>query len=304
MRSQRLLVLAIMIISGWRQPAWATDYMETAIRFRDAANAVYQQGIDVCGGDCEPELSGPIADVGSTLPPLSDALVSTDPASINNAVLNTASTLRSLCNALHVDCPSAPFSPSGERSKPKGFADRPCCSECDQGLADCDQSIDSNHTFCINNINEYIHCRRDTPFCDLRDGPFDAAAYASCRSSAFYRVYLPECRCPVPPGHEERWGGCHGFFTQDQGLLSTAMCEVSDGQGCARCCEAKCTPGDPRLSCRGGNREECDVCEWARRTQLAGSSMRTSLCDAPVVWGYHGCYQSWLGCARVCDPGC
>jgi len=304
MRSQPLIVLAMMLTSGSWQPAWATDYIQTALRFRDSATAVYQQGVDVCGGECEPELSGPIADLGSSLPSLNDAIATGDPPTINNAVSNTASTLRPLCNVLHVDCPSPPFSPSGQQSKPKGVADSPCCSECQDSRDFCYQSVEFTHTFCINAINEYVYCRLDTPFCDYGGAPFDAAAYSSCRNYAFYRVYLPECRCPVPPGQAQRQGGCPDFFTQGVGQLGTAICEVPDGQGCARCCNAKCVPGDPRLSCLGGNREECDVCEWARRTQLAGNSMRTSICEAAAVLGAHSCYQSWLSCARVCDSGC
>ena len=305
MRRQPLILIAITTtISGSSQPAWATDYMETALRFRDSANAVYQQGVDVCGGDCEPELSGPIADLGSSLSPLNDAIATGDPPTINNAVSNTASILGPLCNVLHVDCPSPPFSPSGQKSKPKGSLDSPCCSECADTRDLCYQLVDSTHTFCINNINEYVGCRLDTPFCDYRGAPFDAAAYSFCRNNAFYRVYLPECRCPFPPGQAERQGGCPDFFGRPVGLLETASCEVPDGQGCARCCNAKCVPGDPRLSCLGGNREECDVCEWARRTQLAGNSMRTSLCEAAAVSRAHSCYQSYVSCERVCDTGC
>src|SRR5215467_14081616 len=142
MRSQPLIVLAIMLISGSWQPAWATDYIQTALRFRDSANAVYQQGVDVCGGGCEPELSGPIADLGSSLPPLNDAIATGDPPTINNAVSNTASTLRPLCIVLHVDCPSAPFSPSGKQGKSKSSIDSPCCSECEECRVFCYQSVE------------------------------------------------------------------------------------------------------------------------------------------------------------------
>src|SRR5262249_6330755 len=121
MRSQPLIVLAMMLISGSWQPAWATDYIQTALRFRDSATAVYQQGVDVCGGECEPELSGPIADLGSSLPSLNDAIATGDPPTINNAVSNTASTLRPLCNVLHVDCSSPPSPPLGSRVRPRAL---------------------------------------------------------------------------------------------------------------------------------------------------------------------------------------
>jgi hypothetical protein len=285
--------------------AFADSFYGAAVVFRDAASGVYQQGVDVCGGDCEPEFSGPLSNLGATLDPLNAAISSGNQQRIRDAITGTAATLQPICNALLVDCPITPLGPvegsqSFEEEGTGDSANWDCESICDWREGDCEGAAGQSEVLCLNAINEYVGCRLETPFCDWRSAPFDSVAYANCRSNAVYRQFLSECRCPVPPGQAERAGGCPDFFTQGVGQIGTGICEIPDGQGCARCCNAKCVPGDSRLSCRGGNRQECDVCEWSRRTLVAGTSMRASICEESNFWRIDRCYTQYDECLSRC----
>lgn len=276
--------------------------LAAAGNFRDSATGVYQQGVDVCGGDCEPELSGAVANLGSTLGPLNAAIASGNPQQIRDAVTNTAATLGSLCTVLRVDCPVPPAGAvqSLDQSSNEAANAFTCSDLCGREQSACIRGAAQQQYFCTQHVNEFVGCRLQTPFCDWRSAPFDASAYSNCRNNAFYRQYLQECRCPVPPGQGERQGGCPDFFTQGVGQPGTSICEVPDGLGCARCCSARCVGADGRLSCRGTNREECDVCEWSRRTILAGASMRSSLCDAVDFRRQDWCDTDYQRCLDSC----
>jgi len=309
MRAQHFTVLSlsVLLISAVlvETPAvagGAGSFLDSAINFRDAATSVYQQGVDVCGGDCEPELAYPLSNLGASLGPLSAAIASANPQPIRDAITNTAATLQPICNALRVDCPTTPVGAMKDfENAPLDLAGPYSCeSICGRLQSACIRSGFLARDSCVNRINEYVGCRLQTPFCDWQSAPFDSAAYATCRSTAFYRQFLQDCRCPVPPGQAQREGGCPLFFTQGLGQVGTGVCEVPDGLGCARCCNAKCVGADPRLSCQGGNREECDVCEWSRRTLLAGNSMRTSICEESLFRRLDMCDARFDACLQEC----
>ena len=71
MRAQHFTVLSMAVLlmsAGFLEtPAVAgsgSGFLDSAINFRDAATSVYQEGVDVCGGDCEPELANPLSNTG------------------------------------------------------------------------------------------------------------------------------------------------------------------------------------------------------------------------------------------------
>jgi len=302
-----LLISPLILVSI---PSWRADAQTASGAARDflaGAQTVYQTGLDICAGACEPELAQPLANLGATLGPLTSAIDSGDDQQIRSAITNTAATLSGICTALRVDCPVPAFGAENPSSKQtlKGetapAAMGECFNQCERSVRDCDNAAISQQNTCNARINEYAGCRLKTPYCDWQAAPFDATGYAACRSFAYYRQFLQECRCPFPPGQAERQGGCPAFFTQATGDISTGACEVPDGLGCARCCFAKCQGADSRPSCQGGNREECDVCEWSRRTLLAGQSMRTSLCQAPVWGALAVCEGMYTACIERCS---
>lgn len=298
----RSLAIATALLS-YQTPALAGGgfgFMPSALNFRDAAANVYQQGRDVCGDDCEPAFSGALSSLGATLEPLNTAIAGGDPSQIRDAINNTAGTLSPICTVLRVECPSSPLGSKESvppDAEPNGML-RCDCEHLDQREEACERDAYAAQGTCWARINEFVGCRLQTPFCDSPGAPFDAGAYAACRSTSYYRQYLQECRCPFPPGQGERQGGCPAFFSQPVGQVSTAACEVPDGQGCARCCNARCLGADPRGSCQGANREECDVCEWSRRTFLAGNSLRTSLCEGSLFRAIDRCVQRYIYCVR------
>jgi len=313
-RSARLPLLSAMFHLILVPPVSAEGLTSDAGTFRDAAAQVYQEGVDVCGGVCEPELADPLQNLGTSIQPLSDAISSGDQQRIRNAINNTAVALSSICTALRTDCPAMPL---GAVAKLKNDNDDEISIDGCADMQACLRGCDDDYRWCIRDItqaqqdciNQYVGCRLQTPFCDYRGSPFDAATFNNCLATSYYHqlllVHGRDCRCPVPPGVSERSGGCPDFFSQPPGQISTAVCEVGDGQGCARCCNSKCSGMDSRLSCVGDNREECDVCEWSRRTLLAGTSMRASLCfgrqigsrgqcDAAYAACSDGCYRMWF----------
>jgi hypothetical protein len=302
MRTKPILIaLAIAAALSYRAKSSAGGgfgFTDAAINFQNVAITIYQQGTDVCGAECEPTFSGALSNLGATLGPLNTAIGGGNPQQIRDAVANTAGTLPPLCSALRVECPLSPLGAEPSEKEPDGML-RCDCERLEQREDDCEREANAAERACVEQINEYVGCRLQTPFCDWRDAPFDAAQYAACRTRAYYRQYLQECRCPVPPGQAERQGGCPGFFTQPLGQVGTAQCEVSE-RSCARCCYAKCVGTDSRLSCQGGNREECDVCDWARKTRLAGDSMRGSLCSRSAFNGINRCVQQYLFYWRAC----
>lgn len=309
----------VIFVLGFVARTAVADDLDPARAFLASATDAYNQSSNVCSEGCEPELGGPVNVLGASLGPLRAAIEGGSSDAIANAIRNTSNSIQLVCSALRIDCASSPAGPipTLPDQSMSGPASSPLCPEC-VAYTSCVGSAFANHRWCLNAVNEYAGCRKQTPFCDRRDGPFTPSEWNRCWTQSSFRQYLRmpgerDCRCPNPPGLGQRQGGCPEFFSQSGDVGIPGVCRVGDGRGCGRCCHLRCEPSDSRQSCRGITREECDVCEWFVRTDAASASMRANLCELTFVSAMTTCssllpacmqcpIDSCSGCPCGCNP--